>query len=173
MAKRKGESDEEYRARSRAYEAARRADPAYRAKAAAYRNTPERRARDKLTKAAADRARNASRTAEERAARSRYVTRGISQIRAWIVQALGARCGICETQDARICVDHDHTTGAVRGALCHACNAALGHFEAGKHGRPIPGWSDAARRYLAQRIVVRVIDDGESVTNDDGPEGTT
>lgn len=40
-------------------------------------------------------------------------------------------CAICKTDQAggrwgRFHVDHCHTTGAVRGLLCHACNVTLG-----------------------------------------------
>lgn len=45
----------------------------------------------------------------------------------------GGTCAICKTvsniDGKNFCVDHDHTTGKVRGLLCHKCNAALGHFK--------------------------------------------
>lgn len=38
-----------------------------------------------------------------------------------------AICG-CTQPDTRFCVDHCHTTGAVRGLLCNDCNTTLGKF---------------------------------------------
>lgn len=35
------------------------------------------------------------------------------------------RCENCGSAH-RLCVDHDHKTGRVRGILCHGCNVALG-----------------------------------------------
>lgn len=41
-------------------------------------------------------------------------------------------CAICGTKESnnermkRLVVDHNHTTGQVRGLLCHSCNVALG-----------------------------------------------
>ena len=44
----------------------------------------------------------------------------------------GGGCGICGKRprnDISLHVDHDHTTGKIRGLLCFTCNNALGDFE--------------------------------------------
>lgn len=39
------------------------------------------------------------------------------------------RCAICREPDRKWCVDHDHTTGAVRSILCYCCNIAIGNLQ--------------------------------------------
>ena len=50
-------------------------------------------------------------------------------------KAFGNKCMICDKKPhgmsngkLRLCVDHDHKTGKIRGLLCGACNIAIGHF---------------------------------------------
>src|SRR5579862_5532617 len=40
-----------------------------------------------------------------------------------------SRCLICKRK-SKLCVDHCHRTGAIRGLLCRTCNMALGWYEA-------------------------------------------
>lgn len=44
----------------------------------------------------------------------------------WEAMALAQerRCAICG-QERRLVTDHDHSTGRVRGLLCHPCNVAI------------------------------------------------
>lgn len=49
--------------------------------------------------------------------------------------AQDGKCKICQTSDPgkpSFSVDHCHSTGVVRGLLCHSCNSGLGHFKDNK-----------------------------------------
>ncbi|MFF3457036.1 endonuclease VII domain-containing protein [Streptomyces sp. NPDC002730] len=52
-----------------------------------------------------------------------------------LLTAQNFACEICavtfdpDVRDLTPCVDHSHSTGQVRGLLCHACNLGIGHFK--------------------------------------------
>jgi hypothetical protein len=54
-------------------------------------------------------------------------------------------CAICELVTRRLVIDHDHTTGQVRGLLCPNCNFAIGDL------RDDPRRCVAAAEYLEAR----------------------
>lgn len=63
-----------------------------------------------------------------------------------MVERQNGRCLICQMDVVDDpCVDHDHSTGEVRGILCRLCNTGLGMF------RDNPTYCEAARVYLSQK----------------------
>lgn len=51
------------------------------------------------------------------------------------------KCAICGAEPKRVCVDHDHSTGKVRGILCHRCNILIGGWDDSE-------WKKKALEYL-------------------------
>ncbi len=55
----------------------------------------------------------------------------------YLVREQEERCAICSNflpaDPYKICIDHDHETGKVRGLLCNSCNLGLGFFKDDLH----------------------------------------
>lgn len=61
--------------------------------------------------------------ASERVLKCRY---GISrEMKREMLALQNDACALCERKDKRLVVDHEHSTGKVRGYLCHSCNRSL------------------------------------------------
>lgn len=68
--------------------------------------------------------------------------------RARFVCEQGGMCAICRaifSAANRPCLDHDHETGALRGALCRACNIGIGNL------RDSPSVLRAAADYIESK----------------------
>ena len=73
-----------------------------------------------------------ARTSEEKWAKGNYWKYGIRPEEYWqLFKEQGGVCAICKEppKKQRLCVDHCHTTGKIRGLLCKSCNAGLGQFQ--------------------------------------------
>lgn len=44
-----------------------------------------------------------------------------------LLEKASAACMACGVRDERLCIDHSHKDGRVRGILCWRCNLALGY----------------------------------------------
>lgn len=51
--------------------------------------------------------------------------------REWFNNRFTGKCEICKglVEHGSVNIDHCHTTGKVRGLLCHLCNKGLGAFK--------------------------------------------
>ena len=43
-----------------------------------------------------------------------------------LMQSHDGTCDVCGRSITKVCIDHNHLTGKVRGLLCNNCNTALG-----------------------------------------------
>jgi hypothetical protein len=60
---------------------------------------------------------------------TRLKQKEISVVRERLAVAQSNRCAICQLPLTKPVLDHDHSTGAVRGTLHNGCNAVLGKIE--------------------------------------------
>ncbi len=85
-------------------------------------------------------------------------------------KAQGNRCAICRNRPAKgriLSVDHNHSTGAVRGLLCQVCNCFLGRVK--EH----PGTAAAPFTYLmngGDRRALKVLGHTSGMRNDNSVE---
>lgn len=135
-------------------EAITRAGRAYRASLPKQEGTAHQRYKERWPdriKAAQDRYRATAKYRRNSADKARRRAYGITpeQYDFLILRAAGF-CELCgaqgaKTDDRELVVDHDHTSGLVRGLICQACNKVLGFME--RHGFERK-WMDLAEQYL-------------------------
>lgn len=58
-----------------------------------------------------------------------YADQTRNKLREHLAKRQGRRCACCGKKTKRFCLDHDHKTGVIRGAICHRCNNGLGMLD--------------------------------------------
>ena len=91
---------------------------------------------------------------------TRLKTTQVAGVREELRVAQGCRCGLCKLQlgPEESVLDHDHSTGAVRGALHRSCNALLGKVENNfrRYGvKNLAAWASGLTAYLQHHLVNR------------------
>jgi hypothetical protein len=69
-------------------------------------------------------------------ARNSHLRRKYNMTHEQYVEMYDARdgeCDICGEYHIKLCIDHSHATGRVRGLLCNECNKGLGMFRDNAH----------------------------------------
>lgn len=70
------------------------------------------------------------------------------------------KCWICESTH-RLCLDHNHSTGAARGVLCRDCNLRVGAYfpKTGGERQPKTGpFSERPERFERARLYMQTFD---------------
>lgn len=75
-----------------------------------------------------------------------------------LLKEFGHKCYICNGID-RLCIDHDHKTGKVRGILCNDCNLGLGYLRDNKTSmiKAIEYLTRIKRPSLIMRVYYKII----------------
>ncbi len=59
----------------------------------------------------------------------RYVRYGLTEEEfKSLHEVQGGACAVCRRISKRLCIDHCHETGRIRGLLCYSCNSGLGQL---------------------------------------------
>ncbi len=69
-----------------------------------------------------------------------------------MVKEQQSRCAICDREQKRLCVDHDHWGQKVRKLLCKRCNTFLGLIE--NHGHLLPKLLEYKDRYAIRQAAL-------------------
>jgi hypothetical protein len=81
---------------------------------------------------------------QERVRNREYYRANQAQLKAKLLAKQGSVCAICGGNRGKnaLDLDHNHTTGKIRGLLCRPCNLGLGHFA------DTPEWLRKAADYI-------------------------